>query len=193
MLELLLFDPLRVKNIRLLKMGQHIYEKDGKVWVHIRASEFKNFIHGHAETKLRALPDNVAETMRTWLNVYRPKSAGAGKSNWVFMRTMPYRGKKAMDDIYALSGGQLSKIIGDVTEKYFGLRIGPHAIRNIVSSTVARHGGSPTQLKAILNDSEAVAMTIYRDIKNEDEFKKLDDIYALTSKKGGPDDTRPGV
>lgn len=193
MLELLLFDPLRVKNIRLLKMGQHIYEKDGKVWMHIRASEFKNFIHGHAETRLRALPDNVAETMRAWLNVYRPKLAGAGKSNWVFMRTMPYRGKKPRDDIYVLSGVELSKIIGDVTGKYFGLRIGPHAIRNIVSSTIARHGGSPTQIKAILNDSEAVAMTIYRDIKNEDEFKKLDDIYALTSKKGGPNDTRPGV
>ena len=193
MLELLLYDPLRVKNIRLLKMGQHIYEKDGKVWMHIRASEFKNFIHGHAETRLRPLPDNVAETMRTWLNVYRPKLAGADKSSWVFMRTMPYRGQKHRDDNHVLSSPELSKIIGDVTEKYFGLRIGPHAIRNIVSSTVARHGGSPTQIKAILNDSEAVAMAVYRDIKNEDEFKKLDDIYALTSKKGGRDDTRPGV
>ena len=186
MLELLLFDPLRVKNIRLLKIGKHIYEKDGKMMLHIRASEFKNFIHGHAENRLRTLPDNVANTMRIWLNKYRPTLAGADKSDWVFMRTMSYRGNKPRDDIYVLSGPELSKIIGNVTEKYFGLRIAPHAIRNIVSSTIARHGGSPTQIKAILNDSEAVAMEIYRDIKNEDEFKKLDDIYALTSVTGSP-------
>lgn len=52
-----------------------------------------------------------------------------------------------------------------------------------MATTVARHG-TPTQVKAILNDSEEIAMRVYRDVRNADEFKALDDIYSISVRGG---------
>ena len=176
-ISFLLFDPLRSKNIRGLILEKHIRrDKEGRLVEEISKSEMKNFIHGHAEDRYRVLPRVVVEDINNWLEV-RKTIRTSGTIEVLFCTIEDRSAIFNLRNFY--------RIVSDVTKRYLGLGIGPHAFRLLTGQTVGKHG-TPQQVKALLNDSEAVAMDAYRDARNEDEFKALDHLYEqLSISKGG--------
>lgn len=180
LVSLLTFDPLRLQNFSTLELGRHLKEnKQGRLTIEISAWEFKNYIHGHAESRFRVMPLQVEADLRAWLEV-RKNIVQHQETNLVFTAVQNKPAAKGTQ--FVLSRNAYYEIMRKNTTKYFGLHLGTHAIRTLMATTVAKHG-TPQQVKSILNDSEAVAMEIYRDERNQDQFQALDDIYEMTTKK----------
>lgn len=188
-ISLLAFDPLRAKNIHEMDLNKQLVKnkKTDRWAIEIEAHEFKNAIFGHAERRYRVLPEDVDQDMRNWLSV-RDSVSGADQTSAVFTRVAKRQPKGSkqpvITDTARLSRTSLYSILDKHTRAYLGLSLGTHFFRTLLATTVAKHG-TPTQVKAILNDSEEIAMKVYRDVRNEDEFKALDDIYAATRPKKG--------
>jgi transposase InsO family protein len=156
--------------------------------ISISSHEFKNHIFGHAEDRYRVLPVQVNQDMRNWLEV-RSLVPGSDKTDAVFTCVAKQRRSTAErfdnhPDAARLKLPTLYNILDKYSRAYLGLSLGTHFFRTLLATTVARHG-TPTQVKAILNDSEEIAMKVYRDVRNADEFKALDSIYDI-SRKGSP-------
>lgn len=182
-ISLLLFDPLRMKNIWMMDIGRQLKEnEDGRLVIDIPEHEFKNHIHGHAEARYRVLPPEVEADMRAWLamrsNIPEHKTTDA-----VFIRARNLNLKRERAEPARMSRHTLHTMIVKHSQNYLGLAIGLHSFRNLHATAVARVG-TPSQVKAMLNNSEAIAMEVYRDAKNSDEFKALDAIYDAL-KPGG--------
>lgn len=184
----MLFDPLRAKNICLLDLGKHlIKESSGKWRLRIARGEFKNSIHEHAEERDRLIPDDIGELMDKWVNVYRPHCHGHKKTNAFFINIVERAPRKnntrerwtevVSGDDNRMTPVHLRRCFVVHTKDYMGVGVGPHALRTLMATTIAKMGGTPSQIKAILNDSEAVANTIYKDVHNIDEMDALDSLY----------------
>lgn len=193
-ISLMLFDPLRAKNITWLDIDKHIVKVNDTYEMHINRSEFKNHIHTHAEDRHRVLPPDVAENLRQWLTVYRPRCVGHDQSNAVFINVVPGGpDKKKMEttglketevtDRFRMTPVHLRRVFVKYTTLYLGVGVGPHALRNLLATTIAKIGGTPAQVKAILNDSEAVANAIYKDVQNIDQMDALNNLYATSKTK----------
>lgn len=184
----MLFDPLRAKNICLLDLGKHlIKEPSGKWRLKIARSEFKNAIYEHAEERDRLIPDDIGELLDKWVNVYRPLCNGHDKTNAFFINRLIRAPRKPparrnwtgtyLYDPWRMSEVNLYRCFSLHTKAYLGLSVGPHALRTLMATTIAKIGGTPSQIKAILNDSEAVANSIYKDVHNIDEMDALESLY----------------
>ena len=172
--SVLLFDPLRLKNLSGLRLGKHIKEvSKGRFTLEIDKSEFKNHIFGHAESRYRELPVEVAADVGKWL-AHRSALPGSDQTDLLFMAVQKKSEGKGTP--FVLSRQSIYNIFKKHTQTYLGLNFGTHAFRTLLSTAVARVG-TPAQVKAIVNDSEEVAMSIYRDVRNAHEFKGLDDIH----------------
>ena len=189
LISLLTFDPLRAKNLYLLDVERHLVEdrQSGRLAISISSHEFKNHIFGHAEDRYRVLPAQVDRDVRNWLEV-RSLVPGSDKTEAVFTCVAKQRASTAArydnhPDAARLKRTTLYTILDKYSRAYLGLSLGTHFFRTLLATTVARHG-TPTQVKAILNDSEAIAMRVYRDVRNADEFKALDDIYSISVRGG---------
>jgi hypothetical protein len=190
LISLLTFDPLRARNLSQLDIGRHLVpdRQTGRLAISISSHEFKNHIFGHAENRYRVLPVQVNQDMRNWLEV-RSLVPGSDKTDAVFTCVAKQRRSTAErfdnhPDAARLKLPTLYNILDKYSRAYLGLSLGTHFFRTLLATTVARHG-TPTQVKAILNDSEEIAMKVYRDVRNADEFKALDSIYDI-SRKGSP-------
>lgn len=182
-LSLLNFECIRAKNVRLLDIDRHIVEKAGKLWLFIPKHELKNFIWGHADDISRQFPDDVQETLRTWITVYRPMFQGESLSRALFLNFITNPVKKPDVDPHRMTTMSIGRIIAVKTLKYLGVAVRTHAFRNVNSTSVARQGGSIAQVKACLNDSAKTATEVYLDVKNADEYKGLDDLYNKSRAK----------
>lgn len=178
MISLLTFDPLRLRNFTTLEIGKHIKEdKNGRFTLEIRDVEYKNYIYGHAEDRMRVLPPQVEADFRAWLAV---RSQIVKHNETALLFTAVQKKTAGKGTKFLLSRNTYYEIMSKNSTKYLGLHIGAHAFRTLMATTVAKNG-TPQQVKAILNDSEAIAMNIYRDERNADQFTALDDIYKLTA------------
>lgn len=173
---LLTFACIRAKNVWMLDIGRHIIQSRGKYQLFIPKEEMKNFIHGHAEDISLEFPDDLQEILHTWITVYRPKIDGHDKTLALFVR-QPSGPKSKRPDYYRLDSNRVGESIAKVTKKYLGVAIRTHGFRNVVPTSVAKMGGTPHQIKAVLNDSEKTALGVYLDIKNADQTQKLADLY----------------
>jgi hypothetical protein len=179
----LIFDPLRLKNIHQLELGVNVKQDSlGRWTLELDASNFKNFIHGHAESRYRLLPEEVVEDLMAWLEV-RKGIPGIGKTKQLFVNINSNNQRKLVS-----SKATIHRIIRRHTFEYFGVGLGPHILRHLNATAIARHAG-PAQVKAILNDSEAVAMAVYDHAINQDQNGALTDLYhqlrpTSTRKKG---------
>jgi hypothetical protein len=190
LISLLTYDPLRAKNLYQLDIGRHLVpdRPTGRLAISISSHEFKNHIFGHADDRYRVLPEQVDSDIRNWLAV-RQLVPGSDKTDAVFTCVSKQR-RSTLErhgnhpDAARLKRSTLYTILVKYTLAYLGLSLGTHFFRTLLATTVARHG-TPTQVKAILNDSEEIAMKVYRDVRNADEFKALDSIYDI-SRKGSP-------
>jgi len=172
--SILLFDPLRLKNLSGLLIGKHIREDGtGRLVLEIDKSEFKNHIFGHAESRYRELPAEVAADVRKWLKC-RVVLPGHEQTDLLFMAVQKKSAGKG--EPFVLTRNSVYNIFKKHTQAYLGLNFGTHAFRTLLTTAVARFG-TPAQVKAIVNDSEEVAMSIYRDVRNVDEFKALDNLH----------------
>ena len=175
---LLTFACIRAKNVWMLDIGRHITKSKGKYQLAIPKEEMKNFLHGHAEDINLEFPDDLQELLHTWITVYRPKLEDHKKTNALFIRDSR-SGRKPLgrDDYYRLNTSSISDAVAKVTKKYLGVALRPHIFRNVVPTSVAKMGGTPHQIKAVLNDSEKTALNVYLDIKNADQTQKLTEFY----------------
>lgn len=193
----MLFDPLRAKNICLLDLGKHLIKQPSGKWrLRIARGEFKNSIHAHAEERDRLIPDDIGVLLDKWVNVYRPHCHGHDKTKAFFINTV-LRTPRQNDtrerwtevvsgDYSRMTPVHLRRCFVVHTKDYLGVGVGPHAMRNLMATTIAKIGGTPSQIKAILNDSEAVANSIYKDVHNSDEMDALDVLYETTKRVACP-------
>lgn len=172
-ISLTLWDPVRCKNIISLEIGRHIkYDEQGCIKLEIPASEMKNYIWGHAQSRSRVLPEDVAKDVINWMDA-RNELPISGVREFLFCR---------FDDrSQALQQSGLSYVFKFFTTRYIGLGIGPHAFRLLVGQTVSKLG-TVAQVRAILNDSEKVALEHYTDARNADQFNGLDALHQMVSK-----------
>lgn len=171
----LIFDPLRVKNLHQLELGVNV-KKDslGRWTLELDASFFKNFIHGHAESRHRLLPKEVVDDLMAWLEV-RKGIPNIEKTKQLFVNVNSGKQSRLVP-----CRKSITNIIRRHTLKYFGLSLGPHILRHLNATAMARYAG-PAQVKAILNDSEAVAMAVYDHAINQDQNEALTDLYHQLS------------
>jgi len=185
MISLLNFECLRIKNVALLDIGRHVIERNGRLCLFIPKHELKNNIWGHAEDIDREFPDDVQQTLRTWMTVYRPMFEGHDKTNALFVSYITNPVTKPTDDPHRITSATVTRVMGTKSKKYLGAAIGAHAIRNINVTSVVRNGGTLSQVKAVLNDSQKTASKAYVDVKNSDERQALNDLYNSSRTKAG--------
>jgi hypothetical protein len=90
-----------------------------------------------------------------------------------------------------LNRNSIYAILAKHTQAYLGLTFGVHAFRTLLATAVAR-AGTPAMVKSILNDSELVANTFYRDVHNADELDGLADIHEqLRAAAHRPKEAKP--
>lgn len=185
LMSLLNFECLRVKNICWLDIGKQLVEKDGHLWLDIPKHEMKNNVWGHAEDIKRQLPADLEEVVRTWMTVYRPLFKGHDKTRALFLSSQTNPVKKPGVDPYRIKELALSRVVADNTEKYLGVAVRAHALRNVNATSVVRQGGTIAQVKAVLNDSPKTATKVYLDVKNSDENRALGDLYQKSRERAG--------
>jgi hypothetical protein len=182
----LLFDPIRLKNLHQLELGTNIFQNEEGQWIFaLDARLTKNFKHGHAEDRYRVIPPDVAQDLVNWIELRRTLP-GIDQTTQLFVRGM--LGGRNSTHSYVSTPQTITQAIKKCTGTYLGLSIGPHVMRHLEATTIGRYG-TPKQVKAILNDSMAVAMDVYDHARNVDEMDGLDNLYnklnpANQSKRG---------
>lgn len=185
-LSLLNFECIRGKNICLLDIGRHIIEgKNGVLRLFIPKHEMKNNIWGHAEDIDREFPPDLNKLLNTWINEYRPLFKGHALTKALFMSCQTCPVIKPDTDPYRMTTQTVFRVTNSLTKRYFGVGVGPHAFRNINSTSVVRMGGTIGQVKASLNDSAKTATDVYLDVQNSDEYKGLTALYERSRQRLG--------
>lgn len=116
MVEVQLSTALRTRNLASLKIGKHLLERGGKLYIHVPAEEVKNQVQLDFE-----LSEHCAKTLRFYISKVRPLLCdGDNQHLW------PSKNGKA------LSTNHVGSMLGDFMEDEVGVRVTAHRFRHVV-------------------------------------------------------------
>ena len=166
-LKLLIRVPLRQRNVREMRLGEHLYQdQEGRWQLVFRGSDLKiGERQGRTNTLEVDLTDYCPEflpTLETWLRDYRPRMPGAQTSPLCFLtsRGKPFNAKTL--------GCELSEAVALRT----GKRFFPHLVRTIWASQYLKETQDYATAAVMLGDTVATVMKTYYDIVHKDHHAK---------------------
>ena len=166
-LKLLTRIPLRQRNVRELRLDEHLYQDQAGHWhLHLSGSDLKVGMRGaqphtyHVDIT-EYCPDFLP-TLTEWLTVRRPRLPGAGASPYVFLTV-------AGQPFNATALGVELK--GEVAMRT-GIRFYPHLIRTIWATEYLEATQNFAVAATMLGDTIGMVMKTYYDIVNKDQHAK---------------------
>jgi hypothetical protein len=166
MLKLLVRVPLRQRNVRELRLDQHLYQEAGHWHLHLRGDDLKiGTRQGRINTYHVDLTDYCPDflpVLEEFLQVYRPRLPNPTGSTLLFLS---HRGKPFSQ---VSLGAELSREVAMRT----GQRFYPHLIRTIWATEYLEKTQDFTTAATMLNDTLAVVIKTYYDIVHKDQHAK---------------------
>ena len=166
MLKLLVRVPLRQRNVRELRLDQHLYQEAAHWHLHLRGDDLKiGTRQGQVNTYHVDLTDYCPDfipVLEEFLQVHRPRLPNPTGSMLLFLshRGMPFSQQSL--------GGELSREVAMRT----GQRFYPHLIRTIWATEYLQATQDFTTAATMLGDTLAVVMKTYYDIVHKDQHAK---------------------
>lgn len=180
MIALLAQRPVRRSNLCQIRLGQHLVESGGKLWLRYTADETKT---GHA-LEYR-WPENLEFRLDQYLQVHRPVLiAGAckgtqspGSALWISsIGTM-------------LQPNSVHARLTALTRERFGFSIGPHLFRTCVGTGIAVNDPDHVYVAGAMLGHANLATT-YKFYVQAESFKATQEFGATISKLAGPSQTK---
>jgi hypothetical protein len=166
-LKLLVRVPLRQRNVRELRLEEHLYKDPaGRWWLHFSGSDLKIGTRQGRVNEYRVnltdyCPDFIA-TLEEFLQVHRPRLPGSAASPLLFLT---HSGKP-----YTVRS--LRAELSDAVAMHTGQRFYPHLIRTIWATEYLEKTQDFTGAAVLLGDTVAVVMKTYHDVVNRDYHAK---------------------
>ena len=167
-LKLLTRIPLRQRNVRELRLGDHLSQdpSTGHWHLHLSGSDLKVGMRGaqpHTyHVDLTEYCPDFLPTLTEWLTVQRPRLPGAQTSPYVFLTVQgqPFTSRTL--------GGELKTEVAMRT----GIRFYPHLIRTIWATEFLEETQNFAVAATMLGDTIGMVMRTYYDIVNKDQHAK---------------------
>lgn len=124
-IALLALRPLRIKNFRALRLGQHLLKRGSEWWISIDGTEVKN-----RQPIDVPFPPMIVKYLEAYLAKYRSALAGGelcDGSLWISGRKQPQSSKS------------IAFNIGRHTKARFGQPLSPHLFRDSAATSIAIH------------------------------------------------------
>jgi hypothetical protein len=170
-LKLLVRVPLRQRNVRELRLGDHLYQDEKGHWhLHLSGRDLKVGMRGaqphvYHLNLTELFPEWVA-VLEEWLTVQRPRLPRAQEAPWVFLTI---QGKAFTSRTL---GGELKEEVAMRT----GVRFYPHLIRTIWATEYLEATQNFAVAATMLGDTIGMVMKTYYDIVNKDQHAKARDF-----------------
>jgi hypothetical protein len=167
MLKLLVRVPLRQRNVREMRLGEHLYQDQAEHWhLHFRGTDLKiGTRDGRANEYHVDLTDYCPDflpPLEEFLRVFRPRLPGAAASPFLFLS---HRGNPFSDT-------NLRNELAAIVTMHTGQRFYPHLIRTIWATEYLEATQDFTTAATMLGDTLAVVMKTYYDIVHKDQHAK---------------------
>ena len=167
MLKLLVRVPLRQRNVRELRLGDHLYQDHNGYWqLAFAGNDLKIGTRGGQinkyELNLSTYRPAFIPVLEEFLEVYRPRLPNPTGSTLLFLTQTgkPY------------TVGALYHELAVAVHMRTGKRFYPHLIRTIWATEYLQATGDFTTAATMLGDTLAVVMKTYYDIVHEDQHAK---------------------
>lgn len=139
MIALLASRPLRAKNLCSIEIGRHLTWRGERYWLSFPGDEMKNY-----RALEFPLPKKLTASMRRYLEFHRPRLLQGNKRNNLWISNL---GR-------AMHINSISDRIKDMTNKYVGISVNPHAFRHAAATTIAEFDPENAMIiRAILSHS----------------------------------------
>jgi integrase len=167
MLKLLVRVPLRSRNVREMRVGEHLYQDQAGHWqLSFRGAELKiGERQGQINTYHVDLTDYCPDflpVLEEFLQVHRPRLPGATASPFLFLssRGAPYTTRSLHQDL------------AYIVTLHTGQRFYPHLIRTIWATEYLQATQDFTTAATMLGDTLVVVMRTYYDVVHRDQHQK---------------------
>jgi integrase len=160
LIALLIANPLRIRMFSIMKFDRNLIRKDdGSWWISFKREDFKNRKSIASDYEVLVVPELIPLIER-YKKEFRPLLFGAEESDYVFLResspraekpkakklkakkpkSLIYKVKHILENIYILTPKVLSERISIQTKKYMPLSPGfrTHAFRHIVATSIIK-------------------------------------------------------
>ncbi len=146
-LALLAAFPIRVGSLAVMRLGVHVIDQGDLIMLKFAASEVKN-----NRTLECAVPNHLVEAFRFYIDTVRASMCGVEDGGWVWLNRDGTE--------FRLRG--IEGMFRRITEKAFGVAMGPHSVRHGVATALAEMAPQRPGLAAtVLGVSEAVVSEHY--------------------------------
>jgi integrase len=179
-LKLLVRVPLRQRNVRELRLGEHLYQDQEAHWhLHFQGGDLKIGARGG---RVNAYTVNLTEyapefipLLEEFLTVHRPRLPGATTSPFLFLTN---HGRP-------FSQQTLRVELAETVAMRTGQRFYPHLIRSIWATEYLEKTQDFTTAAVLLGDTLKVVMQTYYDVVNKDHHAKAK-AFLGTALRSGP-------
>ena len=179
MLKLLVRAPLRQRNVRELRLDQHLYKDEVGHWhLHFAGDDLKIGTRGgrinEYNLDLSADTDGLVPVLEEFLRDYRPRLPNATTSPFLFLMQSgkPYE----RHSLYQ----ELSRVVAMRT----GQRFYPHLIRSIWATAYLEKYQDFTTAAVLLGDTVGTVMKTYYDVVNKDHHAKAKAFLSTALRTG---------
>ncbi|MCF3948555.1 site-specific integrase [Acidiphilium iwatense] len=140
--------PIRIGNLAIMQIGQHVIDQGDQIWLKFAHHEVKN-----GRSLECVLPEHLHRLFRYYLDVVHPEMADTPDAGWFWLNADGTR--------FRLRG--IEGMFRRQTAREFGTTIGPHSTRRGLPTALADAAPSrPGLAAAILGVSEEVVSRHYR-------------------------------
>lgn len=162
MIALLASRPIRAKNLWSIEIGRHLTWQGERYWLSFSGDETKS--HRALEFPL---PEKLTAPMRRYLEFHRPRLLQGSKEKALWISNL---GR-------VMHINSISDRIKDMTRKYVGISVNPHAFRHAAATTIAEFDPeNATIIRAILSHSSLdFSNRVYNKAANVRASKKYAD------------------
>jgi hypothetical protein len=162
--------PLRLLTWSALKLGKHVFRKDGRWHLRIERALFKNRKYMKSAYYEVSLPHWVTEYYDTYVENIRPKMLGAvAGSPYLFVRCEPSRFKHL--DAGPVPVGSLRTRLCHITKMHWGACVGPHSWRHIIATAILKDDAAAvTRAAHVLNDAPETIEKSYAHLTTRETY-----------------------
>lgn len=182
LVEILLFKPIRRAEVAKMTIGERLTQDTFGNWtLFISKHELKNHHSPHAEDLRVAYPESLSKRISEYIKKYRPAIVG-GKPIQVTQLFITGDSKKGAN---ALSEDEITRRFMSRFKQFFGLSIGPHAMRDLIATAyLKRYPGDFAAAATLLNNSEQMVRKHYDKTTRADANKRSARFQDTYLKRG---------